>query len=245
MKKLRRRLKGRFGLASPHLAVRRHLPWPARWLLLALVFLLAVLFARQVFDYGMHVAGYGRATNGDELMELRATTRRLEAENAELRRARVAAESQLQIERAAGADLMRSLKAQQEANARLQEDVAFFQTLMPGSTEQERIGVYRLALERGVTPGEYRYRLLVVQEGRRERDFKGRMQLSVSYVAGGRKESAQVPLDGVASNLAFRYYQRLEGGFRLPPDAVVKSLQARVFEPGVAQPRGQQTINLP
>lgn len=245
MRKLRRKLKGRFGLASPYMAVRRRLPWPVRWLLVAAVVLLAVLFARQIFDYGMRVAGYGRG-GGDELASLRVTAQRLEAENAELRRAKVAAESQLQIERAAGADLMRSLKAQQDANAKLQEDVAFFQTLMPGNKGgQERVGVYRLALERGVTSGEYRYRMLVVQEGGRERDFKGKMQLSVTYVTGGRKESAQVPLDNASSNLAFKYYQRLEGGFRLPPDAVVKSLQARVFESGVAQPRGQQTINLP
>lgn len=248
MRNVKRRLRRRFGIAAPQMAVRTHVAWYWRWALLGLVVAVGLLFAREFFDAGMRVAGFARSQTGEELVRLRDAVKGLESENAILRNSVVAGERQLQIEHSAQADLTKALKAQQEQNAKLQEDLAFFQTLMPSGKGQDQVAIYRFKAEAGAMAGEYRYRLLVVQEGKRERDFHGRVQLLVSYIQDGKKGIYAVPSDGETSPglaLNFRYYQRVEGSFQAPSGTVVKSVQARVFEGGALSPKLQQTVNLP
>jgi len=49
--------------------------------------------------------------------------------------------------------------------------------------------------------------------------------------------------DGRGFKLNFRFYQRIEGTFRVAPNAVVKSMQVRVFESGSSEPKLTQTAN--
>lgn len=44
--------------------------------------------------------------------------------------------------------------------------------------------------------------------------------------------------------LNFKFFQRIEGTFKIPPDAVVKSLQVRVFENGGNAPKLTQNVNI-
>ncbi len=248
MRNVKRRLRRRFGIAAPQMSVRTHVPWYWRWALFGLVAAMALLFAREFFDAGMRVAGFSRSQIGEELVRLREAVKKLEKENASLHDGVVAGERQLQIERSAQADLTKALKAQQEENAKLQEDLAFFQTLMPSGKGQDQVVLHRFKAEAGAMAGEYRYRLLVVQEGKRERDFHGRVQLVVTYVQDGKKGMYTIPASGEtapALALNFRYYQRVEGNFQAPAGAVVKSVQARVFEGGASSPKLQQTATLP
>lgn len=248
MRTVKRRLRRRFGIAAPQMSVRTHVPWYWRWALFGLAAAMALLFAREFFDAGMRMAGFSRSQTGEELVRLRDSVKGLEKENASLRNSVVAGERQLQIERSAQADLTKALKVQQEESAKLQEDLAFFQTLMPSGKGLDQVVIYRFKTEAGAMAGEYRYRLLVVQEGKRERDFHGRVQLLVNYVQDGKRGMIVVPADGEvvpALALNFRYYQRVEGSFLAPAGAVVKSVQARVFEGGASSPRLQQTATLP
>jgi hypothetical protein len=45
-------------------------------------------------------------------------------------------------------------------------------------------------------------------------------------------------------NLNFKFYQRVDGVFRVPPEATVKRVQVRVLENGVEAPKSSQTVNL-
>ena len=47
------------------------------------------------------------------------------------------------------------------------------------------------------------------------------------------------------SGINFKFYQRVGKSFHLQPDVIVESLQVRVFENGVAQPKLTQVVNLP
>jgi hypothetical protein len=248
MRAVKRKLRRRFGISAPRMTVRTQVPWYWRWTLFGLAMALGLLFAQEIFDSGMRVAGFARNKTGEELVRLREAVKRLEKENVALRNAVVGGERQLQMERSAQADLTKSLKIQQDENARLQEDIAFFQTLMPRGKGQNQVTLPRLKVEAGGMPGEYRYRLLVMQEGTREKDFRGRVQLLANYVHDGEKGVLVVPAVGEhpsALELNFRYFQRINGSFQAPPGAVVKSVQARLFESGASYPRLQQTVILP
>ena len=56
-----------------------------------------------------------------------------------------------------------------------------------------------------------------------------------------------LPADGEQADrvykLNFRFYQRVEGSFRVAPGAVVKSMQVRVFENGSKEPKLTQAVN--
>jgi hypothetical protein len=44
--------------------------------------------------------------------------------------------------------------------------------------------------------------------------------------------------------LAFKYFRRVEGTFRVNPKAKVESVQVRVYETGSSQPRATQAVTL-
>ena len=98
-------------------------------------------------------------------------------------------------------------------------------------------------------PGEYRYRLLLVTPStRRERDFSGRLELVVNLTEGDRSAMMSFPepadADAGAFRLAFKYFRRVEGTFRVNPRAKVESVQVRVYETGATQPRATHSVSL-
>jgi hypothetical protein len=47
-----------------------------------------------------------------------------------------------------------------------------------------------------------------------------------------------------AFRLAFKYFRRVEGTFRVSPKAKVESVQVRIYETGSSQPRATQSVTL-
>ena len=70
----------------------------------------------------------------------------------------------------------------------------------------------------------------------------------MNLVQGGQRSLLTLPDDqpsgGLAMNLAFKYYQSVEGTFSVPPGSQVTSVQARLFEAGKAAPRATQIFNV-
>jgi hypothetical protein len=89
-----------------------------------------------------------------------------------------------------------------------------------------------------------RYKLLVQQSGKPERDFVGTVQMQINFAQGGRSWVLNVPDPNSPQSLAvaFRHYQRLEGTFALPEGAVARSVVVKVLANGETQ--AQQTFAL-
>jgi hypothetical protein len=175
--------------------------------------------------------------------------KRRDAELAEIRSKAAAAERQLQIERATYGDLSRQMKALSDENAALREDLAFFQTLMPaGTKEAPAVSINRVRVQPEALPGEYRYRLLLVQTGQRVKEFQGNVQFVLNVEQNERRTVVTLPpesnRDAKEYQVNFKFFQRLEGTFKVAPGAVVKSMQVRVFENGVSQPKLTQVVNV-
>jgi hypothetical protein len=47
-----------------------------------------------------------------------------------------------------------------------------------------------------------------------------------------------------AFRLAFKYFRRVEGTFRVSPKAKVESVQVRIYETGSNQPRATHSVTL-
>ena len=101
-----------------------------------------------------------------------------------------------------------------------------------------------MKLERGNFPGEYHYSLLLVQGKQRPGDFHGSLEFTVNFQQNGKKMAMPLANGTSKTEVSFKFYQRVEDIFRMPPDAILESMQVKVFEKGVAQAKLVQTVNL-
>ena len=136
-------------------------------------------------------------------------------------------------------------------NIRLKDDLLFFQNLPLAQGESESdLSILRLKVERDSLPGEYFCRMILVQSVKqRGKAFQGKMQLIVNAVQNGKKVVLQFPLENAPQELAayqlnFKYFQVIDRAFKVSPDLVIESVQVRVFEQGVREPKVVQSIGL-
>ena len=162
-----RRLRQRFGISAPKLAIRTHVAW--YWRALAMIAILSVSLAlgAWIYDAGMRIAGFHSNESVREIQALRDHVMELDSELTKLRSLAGSGESSLQIERTTQKQLSRQAKALELENAALKEDLAFFEGLMPASDSGDELGVRidHLRIDLGSAVGEYRYRMLVVNNG--------------------------------------------------------------------------------
>jgi len=249
-KALRRKLDHSFGIAAHRVAVRSALPWYWRWMVFAALLGISAVSAAWIYDAGRRFAGFDQ---GEVQEELSRVSRELDTAQKELERLRAianAADARLSIERTTQEKLAQQIRSLEQDNARVREELATFESML---TSDARSGnapaFYRFKVEPDVLPGEYRYHLLLVTpSSRRERDFSGRMELIVSLQDAGENVMMSFPEQGDAGasafRLAFKYFRRVEGTFRVNPKAKVESVQVRVYETGSSQPRATHSVAL-
>jgi hypothetical protein len=248
MPTLLKRFRRRFGISAPKMTVQTHVAWYWRWLGMLVFLSLVLAMAAWMYDTGRRFAGFDRGELQNEFARLRESMAQLEGEAARLRSISNASESRLRIEQSAQAQLATQVKALEDENNRLREELGFFENLVPSERRGEKVSIHRFKVERDVLPGEYRYRLLVLQGGRLDREFHGSLQLVVEMQQEGRDVTIIIPdaaeMGNVAFKLNFKYFRRVEGAFRVPAKAKVRTIQARILENGSNEARASQNVNL-
>lgn len=120
-----RRLRGRFGISAPQVAVRTHVPWRLRAFSIVVILAVLLVLAVWVFDFGRQIAGF----NQSEIRTMQSANAKLEEEVARLRGLLAASENDLHIEKAAQKELTDKHRALVEENARLKEELAVMERL--------------------------------------------------------------------------------------------------------------------
>ena len=248
MRKALRRLRQRFGIAAPRLAVSPQLAWYWRTLRVIVVLSISGALALLMYDIGRRFAGYDTSMLDDEVEHLRARVAELEGELPKLQAIADSSDSRLKIEQTAERNLARQVRELEADNARLKEDIAFFENLSSQDQTDDRVTVARFKVESNVIPGEYRYRVLVMQGGSRPREFTGRLQFIVKMQRDNKDAMLVIPDETSdpksAYQISFKRFYRAEGVFRVDPNAKVRSVQVRLLEKGSGQPRATQSYSL-
>jgi cell division protein FtsL len=223
------------------------MPVSVRRLLVFLVLALAAAAGVGIYEYGRGFGGPDRRELSTQIERLQLKLREAEAERSRLTATVTALEAQMKVERAAQEQLVKQAAELETEAGRLREDLAFFESLLPTKVNATGIQIRSFRLQPDGAPEAMRYRLLVQQAGKPERDFIGAVQMQVNFVRDGRSQSLQVPDPAVPGSrrpleLSFRHYQRVEGSITLPEGATAKSVVVRIVAAG--QTLAQQTFQL-
>jgi hypothetical protein len=225
-------------------------PWYVRWAIALPFVVLIGLLIWWAYGSGLELAGFHRSQAEKELSELRERVQFLESENAKQSNQIAAYERQGQIEQASSQGVEAQLKNLNDENTRLKEDLLFFENLPLTGTREAELSIHRLKVEPDSLPGEYHCRMLLVQSvQQRGKAFQGSLQLVVNGEQNGRKVVLQFPQenspqDVAAHQLSFKYYQRVDKDIKLPLEMKLESVEVRVFEKGIQEPRIKQTVDL-
>ncbi|MDH5330900.1 MAG: hypothetical protein OEW27_13210 [Aquincola sp.] len=230
-------LRRRMSISAPRMIVRSHLPWPLRWIVLALAFGFSAAIALWAFEFGKEIAGLDRGAK-EELAQLRSEVARLRDEREKAQSIANTADSLLKTERVTQEKLQQQLRQAEADVMALKADLGFFERLLPAPGDG--LAVRGLQVE-AVKPGQVRYQLLVMQSGRAPPEFKGRYELVLSGTLDGKPWTFSPPAG--ARSLALKQYARVEGLIDHPPLAVVQSVQVRVLDSGGGV-RASQTVKL-
>lgn len=232
-------------LVSSKMTIRQQRPWPitVAWIIVAIG--LGGALALWTYDLGRSLAFGPKVDASAQIEALQTQVDQLKAERDKLAETVNTTESKQNIERATQKQLADQVKSLTADNLKLKDDLAFFESLMPSATGPAGITVQRVSADL-VAANQLRYRVLVMQGGKGDRDFIGELQLNLTLAQGGKPVMMVFPDpktgDAGKLKLSFRHYQRLEGVISLPEGVSVRAVQARVLERG--QQRAQQSINL-
>ena len=232
-----RLFRRRLTISSPRMAVRSALPWPVRWMVGAVMLGFSAAIGLWAFEFGKNIAGLD--TNAkDELKLLREEAVQLRQDRDKAQTIANTSGSLLTADKAAQEKMTAQLKQLESDNRLLRDDLGFFEKLLPAGGA-DGVAIRGLQAEL-LSASQLKWQVLVIQPVKNAPDFNGKMEITFNGMLAGKPWTATLP--GGTQDLQFRQYRRIEGVLDLPPQAVVKTVTAKVVE-GVAT-RSVQTFKL-
>lgn len=239
-----RLLRRRLTISAPRMSVRSAMPWPFRWVILAIVAGFCAAIALWAFEFGKEIAGVERGAK-EELAHLRAEIVTMRNDLDKAREERDQAQSiantagtLVTAEKASHEKLAQQVKQLEDQNRALKDDLGFFEKLIPAGPSE---GVAIRGLQADIQNGrELKWQVLVIQASRNASEFNGRLDLTFNGVLNGKPWTATLP--GGPQAVKVKQYGRLDGVLEVPPQVVVKSIVARVLEGNTV--RATQSIKL-
>lgn len=228
MKLLLRRLT----VSAPRMSVRSALPWPLRWVGVAVVLGFCAAVALWAFEFGKDIAGIDDG-HGDEMQRLQRELAQTQSQNDALREERDKALSLanttttlMTAEKAAQERLVSVNKQLETDNQKLRDDLGFFEKLIPaGSNEMLAIRGLQAELQDG---HQVKWQVLVIQPQKNAAEFNGRLEITFSGIQSGRPWSSTLPEGPQAIKL--KQYARAEGVFELPPQTQLRGVSVKVMD---------------
>lgn len=220
-----RLLRRRLTISAPSMTVRGALPWPLRWVALALMLGFSAAIGLWAFEFGKSIAGLDKDAK-EELLKLRAEVAQLRQENDKNISIVNTSGLTLVTEKAEKDKLNEQLKQLEIDNRTLRDDLGFFEKLTSaGNAESLAIRSLQAELLAG---DQLKWQALVIQPIKNAPEFKGKLELTFSGFQNGKPWSMTLPSGAVPLQLT--QYKRAEGLVNLPAQVVVKAISAKVLD---------------
>ena len=260
---MRYRIFRRHSVSAPKMTIRSHIPWPLR----VVVAFVALAVAGMIGAWWASSTLLSAERDKDRvaLNALREENLTMRAERDRLAGATASTDSKRVMENSTLKELSDQNARLEKENAKLKEDVAFFEAATTErkaqSTGSAGVAIRRFQVTQDAAAHIARYRILVTRDSKADRDFAGTLQLVVTISQAGKTANITLPdsaapagagnlgLAGVSGDgdaaqfqVSFRSYKRIEGSVHIPAEASLKAVHAKILERGAI--RAQQTVTL-
>ena len=214
------------------MAVRSALPWPVRWVILALVAGFCGAIALWAFELGKDLAGLDQNVKTQlvkvqtELVDLQY---QLDSAKAERDKAQVVAntaDTLMTAEKVAQARLQEVNQQLQEEIQRLRGDLGFFDLLVPSPAKGASPVSIRGLQVKQLDAHTVDWQVLVVQAAKNPPMFTGQLDVVFSGILD--KQPWSHADAGNPRALSLKQYERLGGVYTVPPRVQVTSITAKV-----------------
>jgi len=207
------------------MTVRSALPWPLRWIAAALVLGFSAAIALWTFEFGKGIAGLDSSAR-EELHLLRQEGASLRLDRDKTQSIANISGSLLTAEKALQEKMASQIRQLELENRGLRNDLGFFEKLLP--TSGTEVASIRSLQAEVLSDTQLKWQVLVLQPVKNAPTFNGKLEITVNGTQDGKSWAMSLP--GGPQALKFRQYRRVEGVLDLPPQAVVKTVTAKVFE---------------
>ncbi len=227
------------------LVVKTHRPWTT-WVLLALGVVVLVSAGWSLLEYGRYRGGFDHIQAAQDYRELAQKKRALEDQLVELRERNAVLERTVQVERKATEDVKISLRALQAEILDLNEELAFYRGIVSPQDASRGLRLQSFKLTPVASDGSYRYKLVLTQVLKNDRVVYGAVKLQLEGTQGGRPRTlalADVTEKPVKElKYRFKYFQDMEGEFKLPQGFQLKRVAVKVLPRGKSKDAIEKTF---
>jgi hypothetical protein len=220
-----RLLRRRLTISAPSMTVRGALPWPLRWVALALMLGFSAAIGLWAFEFGKSIAGLDKSAK-EELLKLRTEVAQLRLDNDKNISIVNTSGLTLVTEKAEKDKLNAQLKQLEVDNRALRDDLGFFEKLT-NAGNAESLAIRSLQAEL-IAGNQIKWQALVIQPVKNAPEFNGKLEVTLSGLQNGKPWSMNLP--GGAVPLQLTQYKRAEGLVDLPPQVIVKAVSAKVLD---------------
>lgn len=207
------------------MTVRSALPWPLRWIAAALVLGFSAAIALWTFEFGKGIAGLDSSAR-EELHLLRQEVASLRLDRDKTQSIANISGSLLTAEKALQEKMASQIRQLELENRGLRNDLGFFEKLLP--TSGTEVASIRSLQAEVLSDTQLKWQVLVLQPVKTAPTFNGKLEITLNGTQDGKSWAMSLP--GGPQALQFRQYRRVEGVLELPPQAVVKTVTAKVLE---------------
>jgi len=216
---------------SPQLVVHEHDPFK-RGLLILLFVVILVAAGYLLYDYGHSRAGHDFDFLENEQLSLQTQIKELDTEVERLRNQLVSNQRSAEIEKQAYAEVDTSLRTMQAEILELEEEVAFYRSIVAPGETATGLRIQRFGIEPSGQEQGYFYKLVLTQVSKNTRTVKGRVVMQVEGLRNGKPH--KLNLTSLSStgqkqlDFRFKYFQSFEGNLVLPEGFVASRVHVKV-----------------
>ncbi len=220
--------------------------WRWRWWWAGLLLGLVLLPGALGVGFWLGSSGNAGIVEQNQRLQARLTDTLGELETA--RQRLVVSQAESQVGRQSRDQLREQIRSLRDQIAELREAVTFYKNVMAPAGHHSPLRIQTFELTPAVGARRFRYRVVLVQPGDKQRDLSGQVEFRLQ----GRRDGKSVVMDGgamldggKAPGFRFRYFQELAGGLTLPKGVEPVSLEVIVHPDGQEKGKIHSEIPVP
>lgn len=185
-----------------------------------------------IYTYGLNTAGFDIWSASRKEDDLKRSINKLVDENQELRESLARAQRSLQMDQVAYQELDESLRKSAREIVKLKEEISFYRAILSPNNKVAGLHVQSMSIEPTNNPALYRYKLVVIQALKHDRNIYGTASFQINGLQDGQQKVLNFPASNKPIRVNFKYFQDIVGEFKIPLNFSPRGITVTVVTKG-------------